>query len=211
MSLERQRFYSRVFNSGLVYTFQLKQRDWSKILSAFYILIALILVYDDLNHVIEQGKKDWIFSAVYAIAALFLFVAGILSRRIIRSLSKHLNLLLFLSILIISGAVYFWKKGASLVAVSHAVLAGAIVLFWIYLKKREDGERILVSEKNIILPGLSGDRIVEWTQLANVIKKHDLLTLDFKNNKLLQVQVINADHVDEDEFNQFCQRQLAVQ
>ena len=193
-----------------MYTFQLKQRDWSKILSAFHILIGLILVYD-LTHVREEGKKDWIFSTVYVIAALFLFVGGVLNRRIIRTISKHLNVLLFQSILIISGAIYFWSKGASLVSVSHAILAGAIVLFWIYLKKREDGEKILVSEKSIILPGLSGDRIVEWTQLANVIKKHDLLTFDFKNNKLLQVQVINADHIDEDEFNQFCQRQLAVQ
>jgi uncharacterized membrane protein len=193
-----------------VYTFQLKQRDWSKILSAFHILISLILIYD-LTHVREEGKKDWIFSTVYVIAALFLFVAGILNRRIIRTISKNLNLLLFQFILIIGGAIYFWSKGASLVAVSHAILAGAIVLFWIYLKKRDEGEKILVSEESIVLPGLSGDRIVEWTQLTNVIKKHDLLTLDFKNNKLLQVQVINADHIDEDEFNQFCQQQLAVQ
>jgi uncharacterized membrane protein len=193
-----------------VYTFQLKQRDWSKILSAFHILIGLILIYD-LTHVREQGKKDWIFSAVYVIAALLLFIAGILNKRIIPTISKHLNLLLFQSFLIISGAVYFWSKGASLVAVSHAILAGTIVLFWIYLKKREDGEKILFSDKNIILPGLSGDRIVEWNQLSNVIKKHDLLTLDFRNNKLLQVQIINAEHIDEDEFNQFCQQRLAVQ
>ena len=193
-----------------MYTFQLKQRNWSKILSAFHILIGLILVYD-LTHVREEGRKDWIFSTVYVIAAVFLFVAGVLNKKIISTLSKHLNLLLFQSILIMSGAIYFWSKGASLVGVSHAILAGAIVLFWIYLKKREYGEKILFSEKSIILPGLSGDRVVEWTQLSNVLKKHDLLTLDFKNNKLLQVQVINADHIDEDEFNQFCQQQLAVQ
>jgi len=209
-SLESQQFYSGLFNSGLVYTFQLKQRNWSKILSAFHILIGLILVYD-LTHVREEGRKDWIFSTVYVIAAVFLFVAGVLNKKIISTLSKHLNLLLFQSILIMSGAIYFWSKGASLVGVSHAILAGAIVLFWIYLKKREYGEKILFSEKSIILPGLSGDRVVEWTQLSNVLKKHDLLTLDFKNNKLLQVQVINADHIDEDEFNQFCQQQLAVQ
>jgi phosphoglycerol transferase MdoB-like AlkP superfamily enzyme len=193
-----------------VYTFQLKQRDWSKVLSAFHILIGLILVYD-LTHVTEEGKKDWIFSTVYVIAALFLVLAGIFNRKLIPSLSKHLNLLLFQSFLVISGAIYFWSKGASLVAVSHAILAGATVLFWIYLKKREDGEKIVVSERNIILPGLSADRLIEWNQLSNVIKKHDLLTIDFKNNKLLQVQVINADHIDEDEFNEFCQQQLAVE
>ena len=192
-----------------MYTFQLKQRDWSKVLSAFHILIGLILVYD-LTHVREEGKKDWIFSTVYVIAALFLLLAGIFNRKFIPSVSKHLNLLLFQSILVISGAIYFWSKGASLVAVSHAILAGAIVLFWIYLKKREDGEKIVVSQNNIVLPGLSGDRIIEWNQLSNVVKKHDLLTLDFKSNKLLQVQVINAEHIDEDEFNQFCQQQIAV-
>jgi hypothetical protein len=79
---------------------------------------------------------------------------------------------------------------------------------WIYLKKREFGEKIIITDANIILPGLTGVRIIEWNQLTNVIKKYDLLTLDFKSNKLMQIQVINADHIDEEEFNQFCQQQL---
>lgn len=193
-----------------MYTFQLKQKDWSRILAAFHILIALVFVFD-LSHVREEGKKDWIFSAVYAIAAAFLFLVGVFNRKFVGSLSRNVTLLLFQSVLIISGAVYFWSKGAPLVAVSHAILAGAIILFWIYLRKRQDGEKIVISERNITLPGLSGDRIIEWHQLSNVVKRHDLLTLDFKNNKLLQVQVINADHIEEDEFNEFCQQQLDLQ
>jgi phosphoglycerol transferase MdoB-like AlkP superfamily enzyme len=190
-----------------MYTFVLKQKDQSSILSAFHILIALIFLFD-LSHTHEDEKKDWIFSATYLIAGIFLLSAGIFNKKILTSLSKHLALLLFEFMLIISGAIYYWSKGASLVAVSHALLAGAIVLFWIYLKKREGGEKIIISQASIILPGLSGDRIVVWNELSNVIKKHDLLTLDFKNNKLLQVQIINADHIDEEEFNEFCQQQL---
>ena len=151
-------------------------------------LIALVFLYD-LLHVHEEGKKDWVFSSIYSIAGLFLFVAGIFNKKLFHNLSQQLALLLFESVLIISGAVYFWSKGASLVAASHAILAGAIILFWIYLKKREYGENIVVSEHSIVLPGLSGTRIVEWHQLSNVIKKDDLLTLDFKNNKLLQVDI----------------------
>lgn len=97
-----------------------------------------------------------------------------------------------------------------MVAVSHGILAGVIILFWIYLKKREFGETIVISETKIILPGLSGNRLVEWNELTNVIKKYDLLTIDFKNNKLLQVQVINTDLIDDGEFNQFCQQRLSV-
>ena len=123
---------------------------------------------------------------------------------------SHLSLLLFESVLILFGAIYFWAKGASLVAVSHGILAGVIILFWIYLKKREYGETIVISETKIILPGLSGDRLVEWNELTNVIKKYDLLTIDFKNNKLLQVQVINTDLIDDSQFNEFCRQQLAA-
>jgi len=193
-----------------VYTFQLKQRNWLTILSAFHILIALIFIFD-LFHIHEEGRKDWIFSAVYTIGGIFLLIAGIFNKKLLNNLTRHLALLLFESVLIISGAVYFWSKGASLVSVTHAILAGAVVLWWIYLKKRGEGEKIIVSENSIIVPGLSGDRIIEWHQLTNVIKKHDLLTIDFKNNKLLQVQVINAEKIDENEFNQFCQTQLTVQ
>jgi hypothetical protein len=78
----------------------------------------------------------------------------------------------------------------------------------IYLRRIEHGELIVVSESNVILPGLTGHRIVEWGQLTNVIKRDDLLTLDFKNNKLMQVQIINSNDVPENEFNQFCRQQL---
>ena len=192
-----------------MYTFHIKQKNWSRILPAFNILIALVFLFD-LLHVHEEGKKDWVFSSIYTIAGLFLFISGVFNKKLFHNLSRQLALLLFDSVLIISGAVYFWSKGASLVAASHAILAGVIILWWIYLKKREYGENIVVSEQSIVLPGLSGDRIVEWHQLSNVVKKDDLLTLDFKNNKLLQVHDINADHVAEDEFNRFCRDQLAV-
>jgi len=192
-----------------VYTFHIKQKNWSRILPAFHILIALVFLFD-LLHVHEEGKKDWVFSSIYTIAALFLFISGIFNKKLFHNLSRQLALLLFESVLIISGAVYFWSKGTSIVAASHAILAGVIILFWIYLKKREYGENIVFSEQSIVLPGLSGDRIVEWHEVSNVIKKDDLLTLDFKNNKLLQVHVINADQIPEDEFNGFCRDQLAV-
>jgi len=193
----------------LVYTLEIKQQSRLKILSVFHILIALIFLFD-LSHAYEEGKKDWIFSAVYLITAVFLIFVGVFNRKFLSTLSRHLAILLFESVLIVSGAIYYWSKGASLVAVSHAILAGAIVLFWIYLKKKENGERIIISESNIALPGFSGDRIIEWNQLSNVVKKYDVLTVDFVNNKLLQVQIVNTDDINEEEFNQFCQQQLTA-
>jgi hypothetical protein len=110
--------------------------------------------------------------------------------------------------LFLAGSIYFWSKGLSLVALSHAFLAGVLVLFMIYLRRKESGELIVVSISNILLPGLTGQRVVQWTELTNVIKRDDMLTLDFRNNRLMQVQIINADDVPENEFNQFCRQQV---
>lgn len=192
-----------------MYKFLVKQKDRLKILPVLHLLVALIFIID-LSHVPENRIKDWLFSAVYFIAFILLLVTAIFYKRILNTKSRHFLLLFFESMLFLGGAVYFWSKGLSLVAFSHAILAGVLVLFMIYLRRRESGELIIVSMSNVILPGLTGQRIVEWSQLTNVIKRDDLLTLDFKNNRLMHVQIINADDVPENEFNQFCRQQLGI-
>jgi len=190
-----------------VYKFQIKQKDRLKILPVLHLLVALIFIID-LSHVPENTIKDWVFSAVYFIAFIFLLIAAIFYKKIMNTVWRHFRLLFFESMLFLGGSVYFWSKGLSLVALSHAIIAGVLVLFMIYLRTKEQGELIIVSKYNVILPGLTGQRIIEWGELTNVIRRDDLLTLDFKNNRLMQVQIINADDVPENEFNQFCQQQL---
>jgi hypothetical protein len=50
-----------------------------------------------------------------------------------------------------------------------------------------------------------------WSDFNNIVLRDDLLTLDFKNNKLFQREVLDDDEpdADEDEFNEYCKLQLA--
>jgi hypothetical protein len=67
--------------------------------------------------------------------------------------------------------------------------------------------------------GFDQDRIVmntlikrrfDWTMFNNVILKDGLLTLDFKDNRLLQREVADEDEddADEEEFNAYCRERL---
>jgi hypothetical protein len=49
-----------------------------------------------------------------------------------------------------------------------------------------------------------------WVSLESVILKDGLLTLDFRNNKLIQKEVLDDDEPDapEDEFNDYCRSKL---
>ncbi|HVW61521.1 MAG TPA: hypothetical protein VHC48_15825 [Puia sp.] len=70
--------------------------------------------------------------------------------------------------------------------------------------------------------GFDSDRIVinslirrryDWSDLSNVILRDGLLTIDFKNNRLLQKEVMDDDEdeddADEKEFNDYCRARLS--
>jgi len=64
--------------------------------------------------------------------------------------------------------------------------------------------------------GVSDDQVVintffrkryHWKEFSNLVLKDNLLTLDFKNNKIIQKEIMWQD-VNEKEFNAFCNEQL---
>jgi hypothetical protein len=52
-------------------------------------------------------------------------------------------------------------------------------------------------------------RSYTWADFTNVVLKDNLLTMDFKNNRLFQRETIAEEgDTEEDEFNEYCQEQL---
>lgn len=47
-----------------------------------------------------------------------------------------------------------------------------------------------------------------WNMFNNVILKDNILTLDFKNNRLIQAEIEKSQHINEKQFNSFAQSQL---
>ena len=67
---------------------------------------------------------------------------------------------------------------------------------------------VTFSEDKIFYPSIPL-KIIYWKELNNTIMKDGLLTIDFRNNKIIQ-QVIdeNRTAINEKEFNEFCSQQL---
>ena len=66
------------------------------------------------------------------------------------------------------------------------------------------------SDQEIMINSLFKKRY-QWNQFDNIILKDGLLTLDFTNNRILQREIEDDEdsEADEDEFNAYCNRQLA--
>jgi len=68
--------------------------------------------------------------------------------------------------------------------------------------------RVYVSDQNISYHFFL-KKTIRWNQLNNLILKDGLLSIDFKNNKLIQLTIDESKNViNEQEFNDFCRQQL---
>jgi hypothetical protein len=76
-----------------------------------------------------------------------------------------------------------------------------------YIARRD--MKVLVNKERIEYPSFP-PRKIKWTELNNIILKDGLLTIDFKNNKLIQQLIDENTQVNETGFNQYCQEQLAA-
>jgi hypothetical protein len=82
-----------------------------------------------------------------------------------------------------------------------------LALFFIYNVSRRQ-LKITVIPDQISYPSFP-KRIIQWNRLNNIVLKDGLITIDFKNNKLIQQQVDeSSSFINEKEFNDFCKEQL---
>lgn len=69
---------------------------------------------------------------------------------------------------------------------------------------------IEIAEKEIRVKKSFYTKTHEWDSFNNIILKDRLLTLDFKNNKVLQLELHDSVHADEQAFNNFCARKIGI-
>ena len=67
---------------------------------------------------------------------------------------------------------------------------------------------VSINESNITYPSLPKKKF-NWKELSNLILKDGLLTIDLKNNRIIQQPIAETSStIDEKEFNEFCKQQL---
>lgn len=190
-------------------------------------------------HFIIKDKKYGSFKKLASF--IFLINATVFIIIAIRSGSVSNQIILFAAaFILIAYSIYNWsykkkREGSYIIAYLLVAIiwitdtpfwfvAIAIGLLGILQLRMESDFSITLSNHEVIVNGFSKRRY-NWPDLNNIILKDNLLTLDFKTNRVLQVEpdwslTIAASTNDahdwtensvqtEHEFNDFCRQQLA--
>ena len=104
--------------------------------------------------------------------------------------------------------------GVGLISVSGNFILGILyVIAGISERFLSSNVEIGFSDQQIVRKGIT-TKTYAWSELNNVMIKDDLLTMDFKNNTLLQAYTDDEDDeeydVEDEEFNEYCKGRLSL-
>jgi len=114
-------------------------------------------------------------------------------------IAKKKQLSFFFDEWIFFGLMMFWVNDYLLAAIIYLLL---FLLYTISLQKIiYNFESSFIKQKNFPW------KKYQWNELNNVLLKDDLLTIDFKNNRVIQMEIMSRD-INDEEFNAFVRSQL---
>jgi hypothetical protein len=173
------------------FVFTLKDNNQKAFNSFFWFLFFLHLIAAAViavNASISYQKNTATFSLI-----IFLVITAVFYL-----FKKNYQLALFVVMVLFWLALAAWLPAV--------IVAIAIIFAFFILQKRSTA---IFSVENIIITKSLFKKTYGWTDVQNAVLKDNLLSVDFKNNHLLQVE-LGADNIpiDENTFNQFCKQQL---
>jgi hypothetical protein len=178
------------------FTFILKDNTQKAFNSFFWFLLFLHVIAASVITINTQNELQKIYALIILFLLILLTIAYYLPPFSIKWFSYQASMLVVM--------VFFWPLQSAwlLTIVVLAVIAFALVV----LKTKSTA---LFAAENILINKSLFKKSYAWAEVENVVLKDHLLSIDFKNNHLIQIEITpESFNIDETTFNQFCLNQL---
>ena len=94
-------------------------------------------------------------------------------------------------------------------ATGSIVLSLVLLIHGIFFQMLNKKVKVEIDSKSITIHYVFYKKTHEWAEVSNLILKDNILTIDFKNDHLLQTEIAaESFEIDEKLFNRFCAEQL---
>ncbi len=177
------------------FTFTLKDNNQKAFNSFFWFLLFLNIIAASVVVISTAGKPQKII-AIITIALYFILTAAFFLLK--NKFKFNLYQLVVFTLMIV-----FWLLQSAWLPAIICIAA----IFFAY-KILQTKSTAIFSTQNITLTKLLFKKVHDWSAVENVVLKDSLLSIDFKNNQLLQAEIAGQNPaIDEKAFNFFCSQQ----
>lgn len=172
-------------------------------------MAGLLFLFNAIG-IYNSRQPSWGMVVYFMVVGLLSIMFPFLMRRM-RNFSGANSMVRLLQVFVcFSGSLYFLSHMQPLIGILQLLIGiGIAYIGWV---EHNIFKPVYISMDitGITIPTTFSNKVVGWNQLNNVILRNDLLTVDFKTNKILQLEVLdNIPDIKEDEINGFCRSRLA--
>lgn len=182
------------------------------------------------DYIIELKKPSYLLpdlvSRIMLLISIAVFGYAVYVERAVNKFTIALALLtlgmvawwIYCAIIKRRGETPYYRFGLLLATIGWVILYKAGAPIWIpalyfvgMLIERQVKfpQEIAFNEEGIVVNSIP-KKEYGWNELNNVVLKDNILTIDFKNNKLIQKEIeSDASRQEENEFNTFCKNRLS--
>jgi protein-S-isoprenylcysteine O-methyltransferase Ste14 len=157
---------------------------------AMHGLIGVLFLFNAIG-IYRSAEPNWFMVGYFLLLGLASIAFPFFIRRIKQFTAANTIARLIQAFVCLTGCLYF---------LSHMMPGIGMLLFLVGLGLGYIGwsevkifQPVLITLDNtgITVPATFGKRLIGWNQLNNVILRDDLLTIDFKNNKIMHLEILD--------------------
>lgn len=172
-------------------------------------MIGILFLFNVIG-VYKLPDPNWFIAALFVVMGFASMLFPFMLRRVRKIAETNTVLRMLQAFTMLSGCLFFLSHMQPVIGFT-LFLAGLGVAYIGYAEYRIlQPSYVTIDNTAITLPTVFGTRRYGWSEMKNVILRNDLLTLDFKNNKLLQLEVLDEfGPVEAAEMNAFFQSRIS--
>ncbi|MGX5816806.1 hypothetical protein ACWKWU_01340 [Chitinophaga lutea] len=172
-------------------------------------MIGLLFLFNVIG-AYKMAVPNWFMVLLFIVMGLASLAFPFFMRRVRKLTETNSFLRMMQAFTLLSACLYFLSHMQPIVGLT-LMLAGLGVGYIGYAEYRiMQPAYVSVDNTAITMPTIFSSRSIPWNELKNVVLRNDLLTLDFKNNKLLQLEVLDDISPSQSaDMNQFFQSRLS--
>jgi hypothetical protein len=146
---------------------------------------------------------------IYTLLGFIIIITCIFfNRKIIQTKANLVIRIIEIIALLLMLMFSVYKQWYLPVGYSSAALIGIIITYILEKNNKKDKVTIF-NETGIKIPGLGRHSNASWPEIKNIILKNNILTIDFRNNKLYQAHLSkNNKSLNKEDFVSFVQEQI---
>lgn len=153
-------------------------------------MIGILFLFNVIG-VYKMEDPNWLMALLFIALGTASLAFPFMMRKM-RKMSETNSVLRLLQVFtLFSGSLFFLSHMQPIIG-GTLLLAGLGVAYTAYAEYRiMQPSYAEIGETGITLPTVFGTRAFRWNEMNNVVLRNDLLTLDFRSNKVLQLDVLD--------------------